>query len=292
MRALITVPAIIAFALGVGFGANPALAGSRVINVEPAADNMQRPTTEADFKKYHGFMYDLSEYAGRKDVDLIEENLKKQLDMVENAGLSPRALEFFHTVPIIASDGDCNELGAAWACYGRGMPTRSNRRGTQGATVWSHDKQAWTNPDIVALAADSGVGVILLQPSMNQHIEDPILLHEFLHAYHARLMPNGYQNLGIKGAFADAKSKDIMEKKAYTMFNAQEFFAITASIFLAGKDSVHEPKTRDTLREKMPDYYKYLVDLFGFDPDPSKTPVAESKPADIAPTTQSEPVPN
>jgi hypothetical protein len=288
MRALTLIPVVLA----ITFVAGQASAGPRIINVDAAADNMPRPTTEADFKKYHGFMYDLSEYAGRKDADLMEENLKKQLDMVESSGLGPRALEFFHTVPIVASDSDCNEIGAAWACYGRGMPTRNSRRSTHGVTVWDHDKQAWSNPDIVALAADSGIGVILLQPSMNQHSEDPVLLHEFLHAYHARLMPNGYENLGIKAAFVEAKSKDMLDKKSYTMFNYQEFFAVTASIFLTGKDSVHEPKTRDALREKMPDYYKYLVDLFGFDPAPSKTPVADSKPVDAAPAVPPEGVPN
>src|SRR4029079_1621431 len=103
--------------------------------------------------------------------------------------------------------------------------------------------------------------------------------------YHARLMPNGYDNLGIKGYFADAKAKDVLDKTSYTMQNYQEFFATTASIFLAGKQSLHEPKTRDVLREKMPEYYKYLVGVFGFDPDPSKTPVAEHKPAHIATAT-------
>ena len=289
MRVLKFVPVVLAITLGTGL-AGPAFAGARIISVD-AAGTMPRPTTEADFQKYRGYMYDLSDYAGRKDLDRIEENLKHQLDMVENSGLSPRVLEFFRTVPIVASDSDCNEIGAAWACYGRGMPTRYNRRSTHGVTVWNHDKQAWTNPDIVALAADSGPGVILLQPSMNQHGEDPILLHEFLHAYHAHLMPNGYENLGIKAAFAKAKSKDILDKKSYTMFNSQEFFAITASIFLAGKDSIHEPKTRDALREKLPDYYKYLVDLFGFDPDPSKTPVAAETGAD-APTADAESVTN
>jgi hypothetical protein len=64
------------------------------------------------------------------------------------------------------------------------------------------------------------------------------------------------------------------------MMNDREFFAITASIFLAGKESMHEPKTSEALKEKMPDYYKYLVGVFGFDPDPSKTPVAASAPVD------------
>ncbi|MGF6433375.1 MULTISPECIES: hypothetical protein [Bradyrhizobium] len=52
---------------------------------------------------------------------------------------------------------------------------------------------------------------------------------------------------------------------------------MTASIFLAGKDSEHEPYTRATLKEKMPDYYKYLVGLFGADPEEtSVTPVASA----------------
>jgi hypothetical protein len=35
----------------------------------------------------------------------------------------------------------------------------------------------------------------------------------------------------------------------------------------------------------MPKYYKFLVELFGFDPEPSTTPVADSaKPAEAAAT--------
>lgn len=277
MRALTLVPVILAITLGAG----SAGAASRVINVDPGS-SAPRPTTEADFQKYRGFMYDLSEYAGRKDVVALEDNLKHQLDMVENAGFSPRVLEFFHTVPIVATDTDCLELGATLACYGPVAPNRAGRA-SHGVTVWDHDTQRWTNPDVVDLAADSGVGVIMLRPNMTQYTDDPVLLHEFLHAYHARLMPNGFDNKGIKAYFAEVKSKDVLEKKSYTMMNDREFFAITASIFLAGKESMHEPKTREALKEKMPDYYKYLVGVFGFDPDPSKTPVASSAPVDQAP---------
>jgi hypothetical protein len=52
---------------------------------------------------------------------------------------------------------------------------------------------------------------------------------------------------------------------------------VTASIFLAGNDAVHEPYTRAKLKEKQPDYFKYLVGLFGFDPDTSNlTPAASA----------------
>ena len=46
---------------------------------------------------------------------------------------------------------------------------------------------------------------------------------------------------------------------------------------LAGKDAAHEPVTRANLKDKMPDYYKYLVGIFGFDPDAvAGTPVASA----------------
>src|SRR5262249_55568770 len=94
--------------------------------------------------------------------------------------------------------------------------------------------------------------------------------------FHGRLMSMGFDNRGVKAFYAEAKAKDYFGKNAYTMANDREFFAVTASIFLAGKESMHEPKSRDKLREKMPDYYKYLVRGFGFDPEPvpARTPVA------------------
>ena len=119
MRATSLIPVMIAITLS----ATPAGAGSLVIKVD-APNEASQPTTEADFEKYRGYMYDLSEYAGRKDATAITDNLKHQLDMVENAGFSPRVLEFFHTIPIVASETDCLELGAGIACYGPVAPTR------------------------------------------------------------------------------------------------------------------------------------------------------------------------
>jgi len=285
MRALALAPMMLAIALGT----TAALAGARVITVEPRAD-VQRPTTEADFEKYRGYMFDLSDFADRRDAAAIAENLRKQLDLVENAGLSPRVVNFFRTVPIVASEMDCLDLGAGAACYGPIAPTRRDRA-ARGVTTWDHARQQWSNPDILELAADSGRGVIMLRPNLMQYADDPVLLHEFMHAYHARLLPQGYDNRGVIGFYSEAKSKDLFGKNVYAASNHKEFFAVTASIFLAGKDVTHEPNTRASLKEKMPDYYKYLVGLFGFDPDPSlpaapapaaATPVASAAPAPVA----------
>jgi hypothetical protein len=248
--------------------ASPSNAGS------PEAASQPLPP---GFQSYRGYMFDLTENSDRKDVDKLKENLKQQIDVVEGVGLSPRVLRFFHTVPIVASELACLDEGAATACYGRVTPD-IQRTAPRTLTVWDPGKQRWTNPNAVDLAVDSGLGVIMLRPDM-RYEKEAVLLHELLHAYHARLLPDGYSNKGVIGYYAYAKSKDLLPKEAYALKNPMEFFAVTASVFLAGKSEVHDPKSREALKEKMPDYYKYLVGVFGFDPDPaaSSGPVASLK---------------
>jgi hypothetical protein len=245
---------------------NLAGAGSRSIEVEPAA-------VPPGFETYRGYVFDLSENSDRKDSGAIAESFRHQLDIVESVGLSPKVLEFFHSVPIIASEMACLELGAGIACYG--PPARIQRDAPRTYTTWDETNRRWSNPNFLDLAADAGVGVIMLRPNMLKYAEDPVILHELLHAYHAKLMPQGFDNLGIRAFFADATSKNVFGKEEYALFNHKEFFAVTASIFLAGKESIHEPHTRAALKEKLPKYYKYLVELFGFDPE-GTTPVASS----------------
>jgi hypothetical protein len=282
MRRISLVPVILAVTLGSAMAAGP-----RVLSVDPRP-NAPRPMTEADFEKYRGYMFDLSDFADRSDFGAISANLRKQLDVVENVRLSPRVIDFFHSVPIVASEMDCLDQGAGAACYGPLAPTLRNRA-TLGVTTWDHDKQQWTNPDLLALAADSGRGVVMLRPNLMQYADDPVLLHEFMHAYHARLLPNGYDNKGVIGFYAEAKGKELFGKNVYAAVNHKEFFAVTASIFLSGKDSTHEPNTRATLKEKMPGYYKYLVGLFGFDPDPTLPDAPASLAAPATPVASAAP---
>ncbi|WP_407164368.1 hypothetical protein [Bradyrhizobium sp. ORS 111] len=93
-----------------------------------------------------------------------------------------------------------------------------------------------------------------------------------------QVLLSGYDNKRIKQFLGEAKLKQLLTKDAYALKNQQEFFAVTASIFLVGADSVHEPFTCAKLKEEMPEYYKYLVGLFGFDPDEANiSPVASAK---------------
>jgi hypothetical protein len=254
--------------------ANLTAAAPRVIQVDPAA------SVPPGFETYRGYIFDLSENTDRKDSRAIVDLLKRQLDVVESVGLSPKVLQFFHSVPIVASEMGCTELGPAIACYGAPTDTPARNRSF---TVWDSTTMNWSNPNFIDLAADAGPGVIKLRPNMLIYAEDPVILHELLHAYHAKLMDGGLNNLAIRAVYAKAVSSNVFPREEYAMKNPQEFFAVTASVFLAGKESIHEPKTRAVLKEKMPKYYKFLVELFGFDPEPSTTPVADTaKPAEPA----------
>jgi len=266
MRGLLLTSSVV-FMLS--FASGFAGAGPRVIAVEPAAE------VPPGFETYRGYIFDLSENVDRKDQAAIVDLLKKQLDIVENVGLSPKVLQFFHTVPIVASEMACTDLGPPIACYSSVPPEEKVGR-TRSFTVWDSKTMSWSNPNFVDLAADAGTGVIKLRPNMLKYAEDPVILHEMLHAYHNKLMGGGLENLGIKAMYAQAVSKNVFPKEEYAMTNPQEFFAVTASVFLAGKGTLSEPHTRAQLKEKLPKYYKYLVELFGFDPEPSSTPVAES----------------
>ncbi len=249
-------------------------AGPRALQVD-ASNFDQPPSATSNYESYRGYVFDLSENSERRDVTAIADRLRHQLDVVESVGLSPKVLQFFHTVPIVASEMACLEEVAATACYGQAVPER-DRRVSRELTTWDAAKREWSNPDIVDLAADAGRGVVMLRPAMMLDAQEPVMLHELLHAYHAKLMPNGFENRGIKQFYNQAQAKQVYDKEAYVLKNNREFFAVTASIFLAG-NAVHEPYTRAKLKEKQPDYFKYLVGLFGFDPDASNlTPVASA----------------
>ncbi|MGA7071548.1 hypothetical protein [Bradyrhizobium sp.] len=266
MRGLLLTSSVV-FMLS--FASSFAGAAPRVIAVDPAAE------VPPGFETYKGYIYDLSENVDRKDKAAITELLQKELDVVENVGLSPKVLQFFRTVPIVASEMACTDLGPPIACYSSVPPETSTAR-TRSFTVWDSKTMSWSNPNFVDLAADAGTGVIKLRPNMLKYAEDPVILHELLHAYHNKLMGGGLENLGIKAMYAQAVSKNAFPKEEYAMTNPQEFFAVTASVFLAGKGTLSEPHTRAQLKEKLPRYYKFLVELFGFDPEPASAPVADS----------------
>ncbi|TXN77191.1 hypothetical protein [Methylobacterium sp. WL8] len=90
----------------------------------------------------------------------------------------------------------------------------------------------------------------------------PILLHEYMHVYHFRMMPDGNRNPDILTFYERAKTGGFYPANAYLLKNPGEFFAMTASVYLHGK-LAREPFTREELRQKQPVYFGYLNRLFG-----------------------------
>ena len=243
---------------------------------------------------YRGHYIDFSALAGRKDAAAMIDALRHQIDIVEDvAGLSPQMLEFFRAIPISVNEEACLDFNKNAdgkdvedpqhlihsACYySEGLPERS--RVPSYGSFWDSNGSKWVNSDPLALGFDTNKGAILVRPitlrTPSEFAQRPIMLHELLHAYHGVKMPGGIKNSGIQWQYNLAKNQKLYPAEGYLMTNQMEFFAVTASIFLYGKDG---PMARSLIKERQPDYYKYLVNLFGFDPDPgpSNSPLASAR---------------
>jgi hypothetical protein len=92
--------------------------------------------------------------------------------------------------------------------------------------------------------------------------ENPILLHELLHAYHPLVMPMGVQNPDILLYYNRARDNQLYPVNEYLLTNQKEFFAVTASLYLWGHVS-REPFARDKLKAQQPIYYAWLGRCFG-----------------------------
>ena len=100
-------------------------------------------------------------------------------------------------------------------------------------------------------------------------------LHELAHAYHDRVLPQGFSNALIKAAYEKAKASGTYDRvrrrdsegreqwgRAYAMTNPQEYFAETTEAFFATNDFV--PFTRDELKQHDPEMFRLLARLWGF----------------------------
>jgi hypothetical protein len=92
--------------------------------------------------------------------------------------------------------------------------------------------------------------------------QKPILLHELLHAYHFRVMPGGNRNTEILTYYERAQNVGAYQADAYVLKNVQEFFAVTASLYLWGNVD-RPPRTRANLKAAQPVYYAWLGQQFG-----------------------------
>lgn len=105
-----------------------------------------------------------------------------------------------------------------------------------------------------------------------------LLVHELCHAYHHRMLPDGYNNKEILSCYKQAMKEKLYEKvkvhgpqgpeaKAYACSNDKEYFAELSTAFLGCKDGSKEynkwyPFNREQLRDHDPRAYKLLSRLW------------------------------
>ena len=78
-------------------------------------------------------------------------------------------------------------------------------------------------------------------------------LHEFLHAYHDKMRPRGFDNADIKQFFD--RGRQFWPGDSCMMSNHREFFAVTASVYRFGGID-RPPFSSAELRSKQPRYYE------------------------------------
>lgn len=98
-------------------------------------------------------------------------------------------------------------------------------------------------------------------------------LHELAHAYHDRVLPQGFNNAAIKAAYEHAKVKGLYDRveqrfgdgrsehvRAYAMANPMEYFAECSEAFFSTNDFF--PFTREQLKMHDPEMFALLNTLW------------------------------
>ncbi len=100
-------------------------------------------------------------------------------------------------------------------------------------------------------------------------------LHELAHAYHHRVLKDGFDNAEIKAAYKRVKAAGKYERvertrgngkpntieRAYAMTDAMEYFAETTEAFFSRNDFF--PFTRDELKKHDPEMFTLVAKLWG-----------------------------
>lgn len=151
-------------------------------------------------------------------------SLKAQLDVVDAVGLPPKVVESIRQTNIVV------------------------------------DPSLRGNPAIFTVR--KGTGVVVIQPIAFSP-DKPILLHELLHAYHAKVL--GLGRTEIDQAYQRAKHSDQFPPRfqsSHFLENAKEFFAVTGTLYLFG-DIQQPPFKCAALTQLGEDYLAFLAAQFG-----------------------------
>jgi hypothetical protein len=87
----------------------------------------------------------------------------------------------------------------------------------------------------------------------------PVLLHELLRAFHEQKLRSS--DTVINDAYQASRASGVWPTDSAMMKSAQEFFAATATVYLAGAIDT-PPFTPGRLHEAQPEYWKWLGEVF------------------------------
>lgn len=190
--------------------------------------------------EYRGFHVDDSQIVHLQNRSSIHAAMREQIDMVCEVKISPELLDFFRTVRLLL------EPAAKGVHVGRyAFPSKTIK----------------ITSDIVLVG------------------HRPLLLHEFIHAFHGQKLEDGILNGVIINLYQQAKKVGGFASEAHMMDYPSEYFACAAATYLFGVTNA-EPKTRARIREIQPELFAYLRKTFGEqaetyigvlrDPEPNK----------------------
>jgi len=91
--------------------------------------------------------------------------------------------------------------------------------------------------------------------------QNPVFLHELLHAYHDQRLVGGRHNPLIKDFYEQALKANAFDNSSYMLSNVVEFFAMCASVVLWGR-AARAPFKRDAVQAHLPDFYAWIVSEF------------------------------
>ena len=174
---------------------------------------------------YKGFTINESECATLPEMASMASRTEEQMDMATSVGESPELIRFFQGLPIA-------------------LKSMSIPGGTPGLYLGGPGGGVEIYPTIIVIG------------------HKPVLLHEMLHAYHDRVLKDGFMNADIVRYYLTAKSLHFFDNQSHMMSNQREFFACAATTYLFGV-TAQEPFTRERLKQCDPEFYSYLQALFG-----------------------------
>jgi hypothetical protein len=174
---------------------------------------------------HRGFTIDDSLVRDLPNLEAVRVATKEQIDIVCAVGLPAEIMEFFQRVPLVI------------------LPQSAIPRTSPGL---------YANKD----------RVVKLTSRIAAVGHKPVLLHEFLHAFHDQRMKDGVKNRTVIGHFDQAKAVGIYAPNSHMMKSTQEFFACTATTYLFGV-TAQEPFQRAKIADHLPAYFAYLKTLLG-----------------------------